>query len=182
MKITYFVHSITKDNENGIATGWLDSSLSAEGIRRAEDLHERIKHRTFDAIYTSDLKRAIESADIFFGKHIPKNVDQRLRECNYGSFDGKPVLDFKKGREQEYIDIPYPDGESYLDVEVRIKDFLNDAAKKYPNGHIAIVAHQAPQLALEVLLNHKTWKQSIETDWRKTQAWQPGWEYTFSVL
>jgi len=182
MKITYFVHSITKDNENGIATGWLDSSLSTEGIRRAEDLHERIKNRTFDAIYTSDLKRAIESADIFFGKHIPKNVDQRLRECNYGSFDGTPALDFKKGREQEYIDIPYPDGESYLDVEGRIKDFLNDAAKKNPNGHIAIVAHQAPQLALEVLLNHKTWKQSIETDWRKAQAWQPGWEYTFSVL
>ena len=127
MKITYFVHSITKDNESCIATGWLDSSLSAEGIRRAEDLHERIKHRTFDAIYTSDLKRAIESADIFFGKHIPKNVDQRLRECNYGSFDGTPALDFKKGREQEYINMPYPDGESYLDVEGRIKDFLNDA-------------------------------------------------------
>jgi alpha-ribazole phosphatase/probable phosphoglycerate mutase len=44
-------------------------------------------------------------------------------------------------------------------------------------AHIAIVAHQAPQLALEVIAKGKTWEEAIKTDWRKTGAWQPGWIY-----
>ena len=39
------------------------------------------------------------------------------------------------------------------------------------------MGHQAPQLALEVLLNGKTWEQAFADDWRKTKAWKPGWEY-----
>ncbi|KKQ27796.1 MAG: hypothetical protein US42_C0005G0021 [Candidatus Magasanikbacteria bacterium GW2011_GWC2_37_14] len=49
--------------------------------------------------------------------------------------------------------------------------------KNYQNKHIAIVAHQAPQLALDVILSGKTWEQAIDEDWRKQKAWQPGWGY-----
>jgi len=47
----------------------------------------------------------------------------------------------------------------------------------YDGQSVAIVAHKAPQLALEVLLNGKTWEQAFADDWRKKKAWQPGWNY-----
>ena len=180
MQITYFVHSITDDNEQGLATGWLEGSLSEEGVKRAKKLEELRADDHFDAVFCSDLRRATESCDLFFKGAYPVLLDWRLRECNYGDFDGRPATEFKKGRETEYIQIPYPNGESYLDVERRMKNFLRDAHDHFSNGHIAIVAHQAPQLALDVITKQQTWHQAIENDWRKTQAWQPGWAYQFS--
>lgn len=177
MQITYFVHSITEDNEKGLATGWLPGRLSQEGLKRAATLAEDVSNRTFDAVFCSDLNRAIESTEIFFDNKFPVFIDWRLRECNYGELDGLPARDFKKDREQEYITVPYPNGESYIDVEKRMSNFLADAQVYFPNGHIAIVAHQAPQLALDVLVDGKTWEEAILGDWRKSQAWQPGWEY-----
>lgn len=177
MKLTYFVHSITEDNERGIATGWLDGQLSNEGIKRAKLLADQISHISFDAVFCSDLKRSIDSTAIFFDNNFPVFIDWRLRECNYGASDGLPAVDFKKNREQEFIHTEYPEGESYKDVERRMHSFIADIKEYFPEGHIAIVAHQAPQLALDVILKGKTWEKAIAEDWRKRQAWQPGWEY-----
>lgn len=58
-----------------------------------------------------------------------------------------------------------------------MRSFLKDAASIFPDGNIAIVAHQAPQLALEVITNSIPWKQAIADDWRKTGNWQLGWQY-----
>lgn len=180
MKITYFVHSITKDNEQGRATGWMQGELSEEGVRRATGLRAELSSRSFDAVFCSDLERAIQSTQLFFDGKFPTFIDWRLRECNYGDYDGRLASEFKKNREQEYITVPYPSGESYKDVEKRIKSLLHDI-KLFGFDHIAIVAHQAPQLALDVLLNERTWEDAIAHDWRKTQSWQPGWEYTLDA-
>lgn len=177
MNITYFVHSVTQDNEKGLATGWLPGALSADGIIRAQKVATDIAGRSFDAVFCSDLARAIHSTDIFFGQKFPVFIDWRLRECNYGTLDGQPATTFKKNREQEYITTPYPNGESYHTVEQRMRRFIADAQTLFPNGHIAIVAHQAPQLALDVIVKDLSWEQAIHQDWRKTGAWQAGWEY-----
>lgn len=177
MNITYFVHSITEDNEKGLATGWMQGNLSAEGVKRARALQEDLQSREFDAVFCSDLKRAMDSTELYFQEKFPVFIDWRLRECNYGSLDGKPAKDFKKNREQEYIDAPFPDGESYKNVEARIASFLNDLQSSFDFKHVAIVSHQAPQLALDVLVKKQTWQEAIANDWRKTMSWQPGWEY-----
>lgn len=176
MQITYFVHTTTTDNEAGLATGWIQGELSDAGLRQARSLNESLQDRRFDAIFTSDLRRAVESSELFFGDRFPVFHDWRLRECNYGIFDGTPAAEFKKGREATFISSPYEGGESYEDVEQRIKSFLSSLSL-LPFDHIAIVAHQAPQLALDVLLTGKSWEQAIAEDWRKTKSWQPGWEY-----
>jgi len=75
------------------------------------------------------------------------------------------------------VDSKFPNGESMEDVEKRMSTFLNDLKKDHDKKRVAIVAHKAPQLALEVLLNKKTWQDAIATDWRQTKSWQPGWEY-----
>ena len=70
-----------------------------------------------------------------------------------------------------------PNGESYEEVKSRINDFLEDLKKNYDGKNVAIVAHKAPQLALDVILKNKTWEEAFKEDWRKTKSWQPGWEY-----
>jgi broad specificity phosphatase PhoE len=177
MEITYFVHTTTTDNESGLATGWLQGDLSDTGRKQARQLSETLKDSTFEAVFTSDLQRAITSAEIFFNNKYPVFIDWRLRECNYGEFDGRPAANFKTDREIAFITSAYPGGESYTNVERRIHSFLQDIGT-LPYKHIAIVAHQAPQLALDVILKNKTWEQAFAEDWRKTKSWQPGWKYS----
>ena len=77
----------------------------------------------------------------------------------------------------DYVDTPFPNGESYKDVENRIREFCEYLKINYNGKRVAIVAHQAPQLALDVVLRDKTWETAIEEDWRKAKKWRAGWEY-----
>jgi alpha-ribazole phosphatase/probable phosphoglycerate mutase len=79
--------------------------------------------------------------------------------------------------QEKSIETPFPEGESYEDVKARISDFINFLKENYQDKDIAIVAHKAPQLALDVLLKGWSWEEAFENDWRKTGSWQPGWEY-----
>ena len=130
----------------------------------------------FDAVFCSDLKRAIESARLAFGTRFDAKPDARLRECNYGDLNGTPAASFKD-RMAEFISTPFPYGESYTDVERRVRGFLSYLREQWDGQRVAVVAHQAPQLALDVLLNGKPWPQAIDEDWRRAGAWQPGWPY-----
>ncbi len=177
VKITYFVHGTTTDNEKDLATGWSQGQLSKKGIKQAKELGTAVSGRKFDAVFCSDLKRAADSADLAFSGIAKIIKDKRLRECNYGDFTGRPAEEVRS-RMKEQIDVPFPNGESYRDVEKRIAGFLEFLRRSYDNRHVAVVAHQAPQFALDVLIKRKTWEEAIEQDWRKSMNWQPGWEYT----
>lgn len=173
--ITYFVHGTTTDNEKDLATGWLPGELSELGKQQAAELGKQTADKHFDVVFCSDLQRAIDSANLGFGDKYEVIQDMRLRECNYGDMNGKPHS-FKDSVE-DFIDQPFPGGECYRDTEVRLKSFCTFLKENYDGQHVAIVAHQAPQLALEVLLKGKTWQQAIAEDWRRTKSWQPGWDY-----
>lgn len=179
MEITYFVHGTTTDNEKDLATGWAQGTLSQKGIEQTIELSKLIKNNHFDVVFCSDLDRAIDSSFLLFGTKYMVMQDKRLREANYGDFTEKPAKSFKNNL-VDYIHTPFPNGESYLDIEKRIHDFLFFLRENHPNQSVAIVAHQAPQLALEVLTKNKTWEQAIKEDWRHTKAWKAGWTYSFA--
>ena len=171
--LIYFVHGTTYDNASKKCSGWKQVQLNELGREQALNLGKVNANVKFDVIFTSDLIRAIDSADIAFPNTI-KIQDQRLRECNYGDLDGE---DKNLVIYEEHIDTPFPNGESLKDVEIRINDFINDVLKKYKGKTIGIVAHRAPQLALDVITKHISWEEAVENDWRKSGAWQPGWRY-----
>lgn len=173
MKITYFVHGTTTDNEEDKATGWNPGELSELGIKQAKELPEQAG-TDFDVLFSSDLKRAVDSAELGFKGKLELVQDPRLRECNYGDFNGATDEEFVK---TEYIAAPHPNGESYKDVEKRMREFLAYLKENFAGKHIAFMAHQAPQLALEVITKEKTWEQAFAEDWRHEKNWQPGWEY-----
>ena len=172
-KIIYFVHGTTYDNASEKCSGWKQVELNDLGKEQAKKLGEVTKDLKFDVIFTSDLIRAIDSANIAWPEY-EKVQDERLRECNYGDYDGdsKELVIYEK-----HIVNPFPNGESLKDVEKRVAGFLEYLKSEYAGKTIAIVAHRAPQLAIEVLTKKITWEEAIKNDWRKTKAWQPGWEY-----
>jgi len=176
VKITYFVHGTTTDNQKHISSGWYDVELSELGVQQSIDLKNQVDIKKFDVVFCSDLKRAVDSTKLTFEGIVDIKVDKRLRECNYGKYNAHPSSEVEPLQEQN-IHTPFPEGESYEGVKARIKDFLDYVKQNYDGKHIAIVAHKAPQLALEVLLKNKTWVQAFAEDWRKKKTWQPGWEF-----
>lgn len=174
--LTYFPHGTTTDNEREISSGWSDVDLSELGVQQSIALTEKIADQKFDVVFCSDLRRAVHSAELTFGGRVPIVPDARLRECGYGEFTGQPSAIVEPLQEKN-IDARFPGGESYEDVKARVADFLEFLKTNYAGQRVAVVAHKAPQLALEVLLHHKTWPQALADDWRRTKAWQPGWGY-----
>ncbi len=175
VKITYFVHGTTTDNEKGLSSGWSDVEISELGIKQSLDLKKEVKNRKFDAVFCSDLKRAVDTTNTAFAGLAPVITDQRLRECNYGELNGQASVIVEPLCEN--IEKRFPGGESYKDVQARISDFLNFLRSNYEDKSVAIVAHKAPQLVLDHLLSEKSWEEAFLEDWRKTKSWQPGWEY-----
>ncbi|MFH0922572.1 MAG: histidine phosphatase family protein [Candidatus Micrarchaeota archaeon] len=173
--ITYFVHGTTTDNEHGISTGWNQGELSELGKRQCKELRGLLADKKFDAVFCSDLGRAVDSANLIFGEGVAES-EKRLREVNYGDLNGAPSSSVEPSKER-HINTPFPNGESYKDVEKRVQDFLTELAGEYCHKHVAFVSHMAPQLALEVLLNEKNWNQAFSEDWRNTKQWRPGWNY-----
>ena len=172
-KIIYFVHGTTTDNASGKCSGWKQVELTDLGKERAIKLGKIRKNTHFDVIFTSDLVRAIDSAKLAF-PNVEHIQDARLRECNYGDLEGKhkSLVIY-----EEHIERPFPNGESLKDVEKRIRNFIEFLKDNYQGKTIGIVAHRAPQLALEVITKAISWEEANKNDWRKTKAWQPGWEY-----
>ena len=175
IKIMYFVHGTTTDNASKLCSGWKEAMLNELGKEQAENLGRVSRERDdkFDVMFTSDLKRAIDSSNIAF-PDVEKIRDKRLRECNYGDLDGehKSLVIY-----EEHVDDKFPNGESLKDVEMRMRDFVNYLKENYDGKTIGIVAHRAPQLALEVITKNISWEEANQNDWRKTGDWQAGWEY-----
>ena len=172
MQIIYYVHSTSIDNINHVCSGWNDVELSDKGIPQAKNLSSLTPFK-FDILFTSDLKRAKDTAKLAW-PNIEMIEDVRLRECDYGDFDGlsKDLIKY-----EEHIDNSFPNGESLKDVEYRVREFIEYLKERYEGKTIGIIAHRAPQLALDVILKKMTWMEAINNDWRKIGNWEPGWVY-----
>src|SRR5262249_43436940 len=161
-------------NDRGIATGWLDGRLSERGRHQAEELGARRRHDGIVAVITSDLGRAVETAEIAFaGTGIPIITDARLRECNYGQLNGMPVTQLEAERRQ-HIDAPYPSGESYRQVVDRVATFLADLARNREGARILVIGHSATRWALDHLLTGVALEHLVSAPF----DWRPGWSST----
>ncbi len=179
--ITYFVHGTTVDNETGKSSGHNDAQLSDLGKKQNLDLRAAVAEENFDIVYCSDLARARETAETVFGGRVKIVPDPRLRECDYGKLNGADENEVVP-RKRASIDTPFPGGESYRDVEARVRLLLAEIADKHPGKQVALVAHQAPQLAIDVILNGVSWAEAFDRDWRNTKSHRPGWHYELREL
>ena len=176
--ILFELHATSADDERWIASGWRDSRLSTLGRRQAKALRERrAPDDEVDAVLTSDLARAADTARIAFGdRGIPVLHDWRLRECHFGDLDGAPAADVERVRADHVYD-PFPGGESYVDVVARVRSFARDAASRFAERRIVVVGHAGTKIALDHVLEGADLPRLVAQPVR----WQPGWTYALAV-
>ena len=168
-------HGQSEWNKLNLFTGFKNIELSDQGIDEANKAGQNFKNLNikFDIVFTSELKRAQETAKI-----ILKNLDQwdhlygegkiitdiKLNERDYGDLTGlnKKETAEKFGEEQVhkwrrgYSDQP-PNGESLEDVVRRVKIYfdesINLAIQSADNNNILIAAHGNSLRALLIVMN-----------------------------
>jgi 2,3-bisphosphoglycerate-dependent phosphoglycerate mutase len=173
VSVVFETHSTSVDNERGIGTGWLEGALSATGRGQAEELGERRRDDGLATVFTSDLHRAVETAGIAFaGSAIPIDRDRRLRECNYGSMNGRPRAELDDQRARR-LDDPWPGGESWRQAVGRVAGFLEELRRSRDGQRVLIIGHVATRWALDHVVLGIPLEELVEAPF----AWREGWEY-----
>ncbi len=173
IEIVFETHSWSEDNDRGVATGWLAGRLSERGRVLAGELGVRRRDDGITAVFTSDLRRATQTADIAFeGTGVAVLHDWRLRECDYGHRNGTPVAELHQHR-QDYLDRPYPGGESWRQAVDRVSLFLRDLPLRWDGQRVLVIGHVATRWALDHVIDGVALDDLITADF----AWREGWEY-----
>ena len=136
IQMSFIRHGKTENNIARVVTGRQDVGLSKEGIEEIKELARSVDVEKYDAIFISPLKRTKQTAEIIF-KDKKFIEDDRLIEIDFGDMGGAPIDDIKKIRHKGF-----PNGETYQDVSVRVKSFLDDISKEYAGKNIMIANHR----------------------------------------
>jgi 2,3-bisphosphoglycerate-dependent phosphoglycerate mutase len=142
-------HGQTQWNLKGIRQGHLDSALTENGIVQAKALAERLQRERFTALYSSDLGRAVETAEFISAVTGHMIVtDARLRERHLGIFQGLSGEEIKQQFPEEYTlhrslgpDYVIPGGESARQQVERNVGCLNEIAEKHAGAQVVVVTH-----------------------------------------
>jgi broad specificity phosphatase PhoE len=171
--VVFETHSTSVDNETGTATGWLEGALSDTGREQAKALGVRRGDDGLAIVYTSDLRRAAETAEIAFaGSAIPIERDPRLRECDYGSLNGMPRARLDAQRALR-LDEPWPGGESWRQAVARVAGFLEDLRRSRDGQRVLIIGHVATRWALDHVVLGIPLEELVVAPFE----WREGWEY-----
>jgi probable phosphoglycerate mutase len=117
-------HGETAWSAAGRFNGWRDLSLSDRGRAQARALADRLRGRRFQAIWSSDLRRAVETARLAYGE---PSVDRRLRELDFGALEGRTWQELDEPTQRALIDFEgfeASDGESVASMRSRVMSFV----------------------------------------------------------
>ncbi len=139
-------HGESQLNRDGIFYGQLDPELTEKGVRQAEEAREVLRDLHYDEIYVSDLVRARDTARILNHRELELTETERLRELNFGIFEGLKYEEIlEKYPEEEVLwreqwqDYDYENGESVRELQRRAVDFVEEKIEE--DKDILVVAH-----------------------------------------
>ncbi len=129
--------------------GHSDPELSATGCQQLSEMVIQLQPWALSAIYTSDLKRAVQTAEaIACHRNVPIELRTGLREINFGEWEGKSWEEIEKSDPaaasawlKEYPNKPPPGGEAFRDFEQRVRKELSAMAALAECGVVAAVTH-----------------------------------------
>ena len=131
------------------------------------------RRRDVHVVYASDLGRAVETAELAFGSTgIEVRLDPRLRECDYGELNGRPVEEVSATRLRR-VEEPFPGGQSYRDVVEQTRSLLDDLRARHDGRLVLLIAHSANLWALQHLLEGTPLEELVATPF----GWQEGWRF-----
>lgn len=150
MTLYFMRHGQTEYNRLHRLQGRLDTHLSPEGVQQGKEAAGELKENniTFSAVYSSPLKRAVETAEIVSGVDRSRFViDDRLIEVAFGPFEGVKAEELEPDMLRFFRDPAHyeaPEGaESYDHVMRRAEDFLSSMLREKPQGNILVLSHGA---------------------------------------
>jgi broad specificity phosphatase PhoE len=179
MRNQYYIirHGHYLGNTKNIASCWPEKSLlplTKKGKQEIKEVAKKIKNKKIDLIFSSDLLRTKQTAEII-GKElgIKPKTDKRLREDNVGIFNGKLIDEIGRfwDKERKLSPLEYykkrfqiapPQGETYTDVEERLSNFIKETEKKYKGKNILIVGHRRPLTLLEKVTYNHSFKKFVK--------------------
>ena len=142
-------HGQTEWNLLGKTQGHGNSDLTPKGIEQAELLADSMTKYPIDYIYSSDLGRAYQTAEIIGYKlSIEVEKTEALREMNFGTWEGRIIKDiieedpelYKMWRNEPHL-AKIPQGETLSQIKERTDAFIKEINEKYDGKHIVLVTH-----------------------------------------
>ncbi|WP_039657457.1 histidine phosphatase family protein [Clostridium tyrobutyricum] len=159
--IIYLIrHGQTEWNLEGRMQGHKDSPLTKVGVTQAEKLHHRLINEKIQLIYSSESKRAFDTAKIIQGnRDIPFYTSKELNEINMGEWEGMKQIDIIKkyhkawnnfwNEPAKYTSIG--EGESYEKLKNRVIPALENIINSNQGKSIMIVTHR---ITLKVIMSY----------------------------
>lgn len=144
MKLYLVRHGESEANRDGIIQGHYDSNLSELGVAQAKKIGKRLQNYNFDLVYSSDLKRAIKTANEILKYHDNElNLDKQLREIHRGDWTGKKrsEIPIEKIDFSDFENHRFPNGESPKEHRERVKKFFENNKEEFKDKSILIVSH-----------------------------------------
>jgi probable phosphoglycerate mutase len=129
-------HGETTYNAARRIAGWCDPPLTELGRNQATSVGPLLDGTTFDSVWSSDLRRAVETSRLAWGEATP---DRRLRECNFGAYEGMPFDEVDATDARVFMgfrDFDMPDGDSHESFLARIGGFVDELP---PGRHLLFV-------------------------------------------
>ena len=165
-------HGQTEENLNGIIQGHKPGELTALGIEQAKLLALRLKDQKFDAIYSSDLKRAVDTCWHVARFHdVPVSYTALLRERCSGIFEGRRreyLWEAEKLSGLPQVDFTPEAGESFRDLRRRADLFLSNLQALGEQKTILIVSHGGWNRMLLGIAMNKSVEESLPIPQKNT--------------
>jgi probable phosphomutase (TIGR03848 family) len=133
----------------GKLAGWTPGvHLNEEGQKQAELLGKRLASAKLQAVYSSPLERAVETAQAVLS-HYPNlelQIEQDVGEVDFGKWTGKRLQQLARTRLWKVVQgypsgARFPDGESFREMQFRVVSALEGIAARYPTAVVAVVSH-----------------------------------------
>jgi broad specificity phosphatase PhoE len=159
-------HGQSLHNKEQRIAGQLDSELTELGFEDARQVARVINRSDFDIIYSSDLLRARQTAETIIEAldlKCPVRFSPLLRELDYGEFTEKSVeetflfLNYKHAQQQRY-----PGGESFLDLQARLEQFIRQMMQAPAGRRILVTAHAGSIRLIAMLIDPARWQEHLQ--------------------
>ncbi len=148
MKIYLVRHGETDWNQAGLLQGQTDIALNAQGLEQAREAAERLKEVPFEIAFCSPLIRAKRTAETIIGdRKITLTADERLRELNFGPWEGVDIRTIKDAASQPFTNpgsyIPPEGAESFAQLYKRSGEFVDQVLLPLEGTYetVLVVAH-----------------------------------------
>ncbi len=138
-------HGETNWNRENRYQGQSDIELSERGVEQSIKLAATLNKETIAAVYSSHLRRAHATAELLLP--LPVQLDPRLREPDYGEFNGMAYAEMEMHAPEIYAQwqkdrsVAPPGGETLGQILNRIRDFMDEVPQKHPDSSIVVVTH-----------------------------------------